>query len=295
MITERGTLEHGALASNAPDHAAMPADMAPDMAPEPPHRRLVTSPWLGLLLPLALALIWELVVAGGLSTGRLLPPPSRVFITLSELARSGELTRHIDATLVRVALGFLLGTVAGTVVGAIAGYWSLARRVLDPTLQALRAIPSIAWVPLFILWLGIFEPSKIALIAVGVFFPIYLGVMGAILSVDRKIVEVGRIFRLSGFAMIRRILLPAVLPAYVVSLRAGLGLGWMFVVAAEFMGASEGLGYLLIDGQQLGKPAQIMAAIITFALLGKASDWVIVMATAPLLRWQDSFGRSGGH
>ena len=128
---------------------------------------------------------------------------------------------------------------------------------------------------MFILWLGIFETSKVALIAVGVFFPIYLGVTGAILSVDRKIVEVGRIFRLNGFAMIRRILLPAVLPAYVISLRSGLGLGWMFVVAAEFMGASEGLGYLLTDGQQLGKPAQIVAAIIVFAILGKVTDWLI--------------------
>ncbi len=161
-------------------------------------------------------------------------------------------------------------------------------------MQALRAIPSIAWVPLFILWLGIFETSKVALIAVGVFFPVYLGVMGAILSVDRKIVEVGRIFRLSGPAMIRRILLPAVLPAYVVALRVGLGLGWMFVVAAELMGASEGLGYLLLDGQQLGKPAQILAAIVIFAILGKTTDWLIEIATAPLLRWQDAFARHGG-
>jgi len=160
--------------------------------------------------------------------------------------------------------------------------------------QALRAIPSIAWVPLFILWLGIFETSKIVLIAVGVFFPVYLGVMGAILSVDRKIVEVGRTFRLSGPAMIRRILLPAVLPAYVVALRVGLGLGWMFVVAAEFMGASEGLGYLLIDGQQLGKPAQIVAAIVIFAILGKTTDWLIEIGSAPLLRWQDAFGRHSG-
>jgi sulfonate transport system permease protein len=160
--------------------------------------------------------------------------------------------------------------------------------------QALRAIPSLAWVPLFILWLGIFETSKIVLIAAGVFFPIYLGVMGAILSVDRKIVEVGRTFRLSGWAMIRRILLPAVLPAYVVALRVGLGLGWMFVVAAELIGASEGLGYLLLDGQQLGKPAQILAAIVIFAILGKTTDWLIEIAFKPLLRWQDAFGRQGG-
>ena len=150
-------------------------------------------------------------------------------------------------------------------------------------------MPSIAWVPLFILWFGIFETSKVTLIAVGVFFPIYLGVLGAILSVDRKIVEVGRAFRLTPFALVRRILLPAILPAYVLALRGGLGLGWMFVVAAEFMGASEGLGYLLVDGQQVGKPAQIVAVILVFALLGKLTDWLLVAAARPLLRWEDSF------
>jgi sulfonate transport system permease protein len=250
-------------------------------------------PALGLLLPLGLAALWEMIVWLGFSNGRLVPPPSRVFATITELARSGELSKHIVATLTRVGLGFGFGVVAGTILGAISGYWALARRLLDPTIQALRAIPSIAWVPLFILWLGIFETSKVALIAVGVFFPVYLGVMGAILAVDRKIVEVGRIFRLSGFDMIRRILLPAVLPAYVVSLRVGLGLGWMFVVAAEFMGASEGLGYLLIDGQQLGKPAQILAAIVIFAILGKTTDWLIETSAAPFLRWQDAFSGQG--
>jgi len=260
----------------------------------PARLRRYARPALGLLLPVGLALFWEIWVGLGYSNGRLVPPPTKIFATVMELARSGELSRHITATVTRVAAGFGLGVAAGTLLGAISGYWGLARQLLDPTVQALRAIPSIAWVPLFILWLGIFETSKIALIAVGVFFPVYLGVMGAILAVDRKIVEVGRTFRLSGPAMIRRILLPAVLPAYVVSLRVGLGLGWMFVVAAEFMGASEGLGYLLIDGQQLGKPAQIVAAIVIFAILGKTTDWLIEIATAPLLRWQDAFGRQGG-
>jgi sulfonate transport system permease protein len=251
-------------------------------------------PGLGFVLPVSLAIAWELIVWFGWSSGRLVPPPSKIFSTIVEIAQSGELSRHVVATLTRVGLGFAFGVIAGTVLGAISGYWAFARRLLDPSIQALRAIPSLAWVPLFILWLGIFETSKVALIAVGVFFPVYLGVMGAILAVDRKIVEVGRTFRLSGPAMIRRILLPAVLPAYVVALRVGLGLGWMFVVAAELMGASEGLGYLLVDGQQLGKPAQILAAIVVFAILGKATDWLIEVATAPLLRWQDAFGRQGG-
>ncbi len=260
----------------------------------PARLRRWARPALGLLLPVGIALAWEIIVWLGWSDGRLVPPPSKLFATIVELARSGELTRHVTATLTRVAAGFGLGVMTGTLLGAVSGYWGLARRLLDPTVQALRAIPSIAWIPLFILWLGIFETSKIALIAVGVFFPVYLGVMGAILSVDRKIVEVGRTFRLSGPAMIRRILLPAVLPAYVVALRVGLGLGWMFVIAAEFMGASEGLGYLVIDGQQLGKTTQILAAIVIFAILGKTADWLIEIGTAPLLRWQDAFGRQGG-
>lgn len=249
---------------------------------------------LGLIVPLLVGVGWEIAVARGWSNGRLVPPPSKIYEMLAELAKSGELGRHVFVTTWRVAAGFGLGVVSGTVLGALCGYSALARRLLDPTLQALRAIPSIAWVPLFILWLGIFEMSKVALIAIGVFFPIYLGVMGAVLSVDRKIVEVGRIFRLSGPAMIRRILLPAVLPSYVVSLRQGLGLGWMFVVAAELMGASEGLGYLLIDGQQLGKPAEILAAIIVFALLGKTTDWLVQLAFTPLLRWQDAFSAQTG-
>jgi len=261
---------------------------------EPRPLARYARPLLGLVLPVGLALAWEIAVRMGLSDGRLVPPPSRIYQEFAELAQAGELQRHVIATVLRVVVGFGLGTLAGTLLGAIAGYSTIVRRLVDPTLQGLRAVPSIAWIPLFILWLGIFETSKVALIAVGVFFPIYLGVMGAILSVDRKIVEVGRVFRLSGPALVRRILLPAVLPAYVVSLRAGLGLGWMFVIAAEFMGASEGLGYLLIDGQQLGKPSEIVAAILAFAVLGKLTDWLLVLVTAPFLRWEDAFGAPQG-
>ena len=246
----------------------------------------------GIVLPLSAAILYELAFRVGLVEARLLPPPSRILATLTELASVGELWVHVTATLLRVLSGFLIGAVGGTLLGALTGSSPLQRRLLDPTVQALRAIPSLAWVPLFILWLGIFEASKVALIAVGVAFPVYLGVMGAIGNVDRKIVEVGRIFRLSRVQLARRILLPAILPEYVTALRSGLGLGFMFVVAAEIMGASEGLGFLLVDGQQLGKPDQILAAIIAFAVLGKAVDFVLLLLFHPLLRWQDSFSRS---
>lgn len=252
-----------------------------------PRRRLGIGWGLGFALPFAIATAWEIAVRSGWANGRLLPPPSRIGGTLWELAESGELAMHAWATLWRVAAGFGLGAAVGTILGAASGANRTVRQLLDPTLQALRAIPSIAWVPLFILWLGIFEASKVALIAVGVFFPVYLGVAAALASVDRKIIEVGRVFRLSRLAMIRRVTLPAILPAWITALRTGLGLGFMFVVAAEFMGASEGLGYLLVDGQQLGRPDRILAAIIAFAVLGKLADGLLVLVTRPLLAWQD--------
>ena len=243
---------------------------------------------LGLVVPIAGLALWEAAVRFGVIEGRLMPPPSRIARLFVDLAASGELWRHVVATLSRVGAGFAIGALAGTLLGAASGARETVRNLIDPTIQALRAIPSIAWVPLFILWFGIFETSKITLIAVGVFFPVYLGVMGAIASVDRKLIEVGRIFRLSPLALTRRILLPAVLPAWVVALRTGLGLGFMFVVAAEIMGASEGLGYVLVDGQQLGKPEEILVALITFAIIGQACDAVLVALTRPLLAWQDT-------
>lgn len=262
-------------------------DNAAPPAPRSSVMRRVSHYALAFALPVLLALGWEYAVRAGWSNGRLMPPPSRILDAFADLAQSGELWTHILATLMRVLAGFALGAVSGAIIGALSGVSDIARRTLDPSLQALRSVPSIAWVPLFLLWLGIFEASKIALIAVGVFFPVYLGVSGAIESIDRKLVEVGRVFRLTPFQMVTRILLPAILPATIIALRAGLGLGFMFVVAAEFMGASEGLGYLLVDGQQMGRPDRILAAIIAFAALGKICDGILVILTRPLLRWQD--------
>ena len=255
--------------------------------------KLAVPGWvIALVLPLALAFFYEAAFRLGYFEARLLPPPSRVGKTLWELASSGELFTHIGATLARVGAGFVIGGAAGILGGALTASIPMLRLIIDPTIQALRAVPSLAWVPLFILWFGIFEAPKVTLIAVGVFFPVYLGVLGSILAVDRKIVEVGRIFRLSSAALVRRILLPAILPPTIIALRTGLGLGFMFVVAAELMGASEGLGFLLVDGQQLGKPDQILAAIIAFAVLGKICDGLIAAAAKPFLRWQDAFDRT---
>lgn len=246
--------------------------------------------WLrGLFLPCVLLLGWEILSRIGFFPPNLLPPPSAVLVTLWELAVSGELFKHIGITLYRVAVGFVLGAAIATVFGAITGYSSLLRDFLDPLLQSLRNIPSLAWVPLFILWLGIGEESKLALIAVGVFFPVYLNLMSGVQGVDRKLVEVGKAYRLTDFQLIRRVFLPATLPAYIVGLRSGLGLGWMFVVAAEVMGSSQGLGFLLIDGQTTGRPTVILASILLFAIFGKLTDSVLAAAGQRFLNWQDSY------
>jgi sulfonate transport system permease protein len=242
----------------------------------------------GLIIPIALAIIWELAVHEKLAPGRLMPPPSRLAETAWSLARSGALWTHVLATMTRVLSGFVIGAAAGTSFGMLNGASPRASRLLDPSIQALRAIPSIAWVPLFILWLGIFETSKLALIALGVFFPVYLGMLSAIQSVDRKLIEVGRVFGLSRTGIALRITWPAVMPMWIAALRTGLGLGFMFVVAAELMGASEGVGYLLLDGQQMGRADSILVAMIVFALIGKTSDSVLVALSRPVLRWQDT-------
>ena len=244
---------------------------------------------LGLVLPLAALALWEFAGAREWLPANLLPAPSVILATLAELARRGELVDHLVATTTRVAAGFAFGVAAATILGALCGTLPLARRLLDPTIQGLKSVPSLAWVPLFILWFGIFETSKVILIAVGIFFPVYLALAAGIPSVDRKLVEVARVYRFSTLALIWRVLLPSVLPTYLIGLRSGLALGWMFVVAAELMGASQGLGYLLVDGQQTGKPAIIIASIILFAILGKATDLLLALAAARALRWQDSF------
>lgn len=244
----------------------------------------------GLVLPVLVLVLWETAARLGLVAANLLPAPTAVLGAIGDLAATGELFGHIRITLSRVFFGFLAGGVVATVLGGLTGYSRLWRELLDPLLQALRNIPSIAWVPLFILWLGIFEASKVTLIAVGVFFPVYLNLMSGIQDVDRKLVEVGRMYRMNGLKLVRRVLLPATLPAYVVGLRSGLGLGWMFVVAAEYMGAGEGLGFLMIDGQMTGRPQIIIAALVLFAIFGKASDMVLAMVGRRFLAWQDSFG-----
>jgi sulfonate transport system permease protein len=243
---------------------------------------------IGIVLPIFIIIIWYLLTITETVRNNLLPPPQEVIDELLSLSSDGTLFSHILITLSRVFYGFVFGAVVATILGVITGVSPTLRSFFDPTIQALKAVPSLAWVPLFILWFGIFEDSKIALISVGVFFPIYLNLMMGIRQIDKKMIEVAHINNLNYFQTVRWVLLPGIIPEWVTGLRSGLALGWMFVIAAELMGASEGLGYLMIDGQMTGRPALIIGALILFAIIGKITDEILYISAKPFLKWKVS-------
>lgn len=247
---------------------------------------------IGSILPIILVISWELLSRFGVFPAYQLPAPTTILETISSMASDGSLWSHIGITTYRVFAGFLIGTIVAVILGSLVGFYEKAEQLFDPMIQAFRSIPSLAWVPLFILWMGIGEPSKVTMIALGVFFPVYLNIVSGILNVDRKLIEVGKIYRLNTFQLVYRIILPASLPSFLVGLRSGLGLGWMFVVAAELMGASQGLGYLLVLGQNTLSPETILASIILFAIIGKLSDWILKVVENRALHWQDSIVKS---
>src|SRR3984893_2100926 len=251
--------------------------------------RFWTRNSLGWILPAILIAGWELLARASLIDVSLFSSPSQIAAELWKIISNGELLAHLEATWLRVLSGFALGVSAATLLGALTGFSGIARRLLDPLLQSLRSIPSMAWVPLFLLWLGIGESSKIFLIALGAFFPVYLNLMNGVRNVDRKLVEAGLANGFRGFALAKVVILPASLPAYLVGLRQGLSLGWMFVVAAESMGETRGLGYLLLDGQTTGRPAIMMSSVILFAICGKVSDGVLATLSERWLYWQDVY------
>jgi sulfonate transport system permease protein len=243
--------------------------------------------FMGFLVPILILVVWQWWTSINRAVSIVIPPPSRVVGTLYDLLGKGELFSHIGITLYRLLAGFLIGGAVATILGIMTGYFQTVRVLIDPLLQGLRSIPSMAWVPLFILWFGIYETSKITLIAVGVLFPVYLNLMTGIQQVDRKLIEMGKVYGLNGISLIRHIYLPATLPAYLVGLRGGLGLGWMFVVAAEIMGATKGLGFLMIQGEMTGRPEVIIASIILFAMLGKMTDAFLIWLERRVLQWKN--------
>ncbi|WP_029215169.1 ABC transporter permease [Kallotenue papyrolyticum] len=244
-----------------------------------------------LILPLLLLLAWQASTALGLFERSQLPAPLAVLRAAHELIANGQLVAHVAISAARVAQGFAWGSLLAIGLGLAVGLSRAIEELVAPTLQALRTIPSLAWVPLLILWLGIDEASKVTLIAIGAFFPVYTNLVAGIRHLDRKLVEVGVAYGMQGWELAREVLLPAALPALLTGLRIGLAQAWLFLVAAELIAASRGLGFLLIDSQNTGRADIIVLSIGLLALLGKASDWLLQRLEQRLLRWQDAYTR----
>ncbi|WP_277961116.1 ABC transporter permease [Pseudomonas sp. RIT-To-2] len=260
--------------------------------PAPLPRRGVPSRLKGLALPVLIIAVLEAVVRAGWLPAYQMPAPSDVALTLLDLAQ-GPLAKHVLASLSRVLAGFVIGAGLGLVFAAWVGLSREAEAYLEPTFAGLRAIPSLAWVPLLLLWLGIDETSKVVLIAIGAFFPVYVNGVAAIRDIDRRLVEVGRVFRFNRRQLVWRILLPAAMPGLFTGLRSGLSMAWMFLVAAELIAATKGLGYLLSDGRETSRPDIVLAAIIVLAVLGKVSDRLLAVLERRWLNWRDTFTGEG--
>lgn len=250
----------------------------------PSPRRLV-----GLVVPLLLLAGWQLAVNAGIYSTAQLPAPLDVVAALRELLGRDVLWANIGASVQRVAIGFGVGALAGIAVGLLIGGSRAAEALLAPTVQAIRAVPSLAWVPLLILWMGIGEGPKLVLIAIGAFFPVCAALISGIRSIDRKLVEAGRAYGLAGPSLATGVMLPAALPSLFTGLRLGLAQAWLFLVAAELIGASRGLGFLLVDAQNSGRADIIMLSIVLLALLGTGTDWLLKLAERRLLRWADTY------
>ncbi len=241
---------------------------------------------LGLLLPGIIMLAWWSVTEFTDISAVVLPSPEQVVIAGVELAQNGLLGTYIAISLQRVFLGFAIGASVGLLLGALVGLSRTASQLLAPTLGAIRAVPSLAWVPLLTIYLGIFEEPKITLIAIGAAFPVFTTVAGALRHVDPHLVEAGRAFGLGPARLLTTVQLPAVVPSIVSGLRLALAQAWLFLVAAELIASSMGLGFLLTDSQNNGRVDRIFLAIILLAILGKTTDALLGIGERALLkRW----------
>ncbi|MCF8530612.1 MAG: ABC transporter permease [Candidatus Nanopelagicales bacterium] len=240
---------------------------------------------LGMIVPAAMLLLWQWLSTNGSYSASQLPTPVAVGSALIELIERGTFWTHVAISVQRVFLGFALGASAGLALGTLVGLSPRASSLLSPTIQAIRAVPSLAWVPLLVLWMGIYEGPKVTLVAIGAFFPVFTTVASGFMHTDRKLIEVGRAYGLSGLKLASGILLPAAAPTIFAGLRLGLAQSWLFVVAAELIASSKGLGFLLIDSQNTSRTDILFLAIISLAILGKLTDLILATLEKRTLRW----------
>ncbi len=244
---------------------------------------------LGWAVPVGLVLVWELAARLGGLPAHVLPAPSDVLAAAWRLTLSGELPNHIGVSALRALSGFAIGGGIGLALGLANGLSRLSEQLTDTTLQMIRNVPHLALIPLVILWFGIEEEAKLFLVALGVFFPIYINTLLGIRSVDPQLVEMGRTYGMDSRTLFLRVILPAALPSLFVGLRYALGIMWLTLIVAETISASSGLGYMAMQAREFLQVDVVVLSIAIYALLGKLADSVARLLERLSLQWHPAF------
>ncbi|WP_082928607.1 aliphatic sulfonate ABC transporter permease SsuC [Cupriavidus gilardii] len=273
------------------------AALAADFHAGAPARALLPQGWgasalrrgLPWLVPALILLLWELASRSGWLSSRVLPEPLAVVAAFRTLALSGELWQHTAVSAWRALAGLAIGGGLGLLLGLLNGTFRSAETLLDSSLQMVRNIPALALIPLVILWFGIDEAAKLFLVAVGVFFPIYLNTFHGIRSVDKGLIEMARSYGLSGWALYWQVILPGALPSILVGLRFSLGLMWVLLIVAETISAQAGIGYLTMNAREFLQTDVVLVGILLYALLGKLADLLAKGLERWWLRWHPGY------
>lgn len=242
-----------------------------------------------ITIPIIILIIWQLAGVFGLVSKTVLPTPLDIFLAFQELIKTGELFGHVSISVFRAAAGFFIGGSLGIILGTIVGFSTRSEQYLDPSVQMLRTVPHLAVAPLFVLWFGFGETSKVLLIADGAFFPLYVNAFLGIRGVDSKLFDVARVLEFSKRKLITKLILPAALPNLLLGARLSLGVAWVSLVVAELMGSTEGIGYMIMDARQFSNTDIVFVGIIIFAFVGKFSDSLVRLLEVKFLRWRDNF------
>ncbi|MCU1490395.1 MAG: binding-protein-dependent transport system inner rane component [Acidimicrobiaceae bacterium] len=236
--------------------------------------------------PAVLIGIWWIIAVSGVLASGTLPSPPQVVRTFGSLFSGEDLVGQIGISLARSATGLLIGAGAGLLLGTVAGLTRIGEEVLDAPLQMLRTVPFLAVVPLFILWLGIGETPKVALIALATVFPMYLNTSSAVRNVDRKVVEGARSFGLEGLRLVREVVFPLALPGILTGLRFSMGISILALVGAEQINAQSGIGYLMNQAEQFQQVTVIFCCIVVYAVLGLLADMLVRLLERAVLPWR---------
>jgi ABC-type nitrate/sulfonate/bicarbonate transport system permease component len=218
----------------------------------------------------------------------LLPTPGEVAAVLVDGLHDGSLPQHVVTSLVRVAVGFGAAALAALALGLLAAMCAPARWLLEPVVEFVRPIPPLAFLPMFLVWFGLGEASKIAFIGYTTFFPMFVAIAAAVLRVDVTLLRAAASLGARRAELVRRVILPAALPGIIVALRLGFGLALFVIVGAEFMGADAGLGHLIMEGRTFFVPAQIVMGALVLGLLGSAVNTLLLAAERWLFRWRQT-------